>query len=133
MKLEVGTYVRTKYGQILKVINIRECEVEGNEYYFDEILNRNGEKEYDDNVLYEGELNKIPKSSFDIIDLVQVGDYVNDLKITLINEPSLGNDYKRVLYAEDRSGYLIESFDNDDIKSIVTREQFEAMSYKVGE
>ena len=82
---------------------------------------------YGINKLTEGKcvLNDIIKSSPNIIDLIEVGDYVNGYRITTIGSNGI--------YAEDENGYLIKMFTKEDIKSIVTKEQFESMEYKVGE
>lgn len=61
------------------------------------------------------------KSSLNIIDLIEVGDYVNGHKITNIAMQ------KKFLYTEDEQ--IIISPEN--IKSIVTKEQFEEMEFKV--
>ena len=127
MELEVGMYVRFDWKkQQLPILIGKITEVhydEDEKYYF--YLTDNG--------LVIGEDNLVKEPSFNPIDLIQVGDYVNGLKITLINEPSMANCYKRIVYAEDREGYLIESFNENDIKSIVTKEQFESMQYRIGE
>ena len=82
---------------------------------------------YGINKLTEGKcvLNDIIKSSPNIIDLIEVGDYVNGYRITTIGSNGI--------YAEDENGYLIKMFTKEDIKSIVTKERFESMEYKVGE
>ena len=71
--------------------------------------------------------NNIIKARHNILDLIEVGDYVNGYKITLIHETY------NALYAEDEQGYLIKSFGKDDIKSIVTKEQFSSMKYRLGD
>lgn len=83
----------------------------------------------------------IPKknviSSPNIIDLIEIGDYVNGIKITdVYDDDKEVNDYnlkhKKCLgtnvYDEDFQEKLIYE---EDIKSIVTKEQFESMEYKV--
>ena len=125
MDIKVGEYVRTKKGKIAKVKTIYSEE--------DRIKMKNFSVKKE--TLINGTI-KIPdivKHSFNIIDLIEVGDYVNGLKITLINEPSISNCYRRIVYAEDENGYLIKNFSEDDIKTIVTKEQFESMEYKVGD
>lgn len=69
----------------------------------------------------------IIKSSPNIIDLIEVGDYVNGIYVNIIEK-----EQKRVGY-ESYYGDEDIFFYNEDIKSIVTKEQFEAMQYKVGE
>lgn len=97
MKLEVGMYVRTKHHGILK--------------YGDRFL-------FDDDIL---------KASHNIIDLIEVGDYVNGYRVSTI-------DYEnRTLYREYDDDFYFSICKEKDIKSIVTKEQFEQMKYKVGE
>ena len=118
MKLEVGMYVRTEYG-IEKIVKIKEsCTFAG----FEEIINTD-KNEYRDFI----EHSKIKKASHNIIDLIEVGDYVNGYLITTISE-----EYG-TLFAEDNAGYLLASIYEKQIYSIVTKEQFEQMEYKVGE
>lgn len=121
--MKVGDYVRNKYG-IAKVIDI-----ENNNgidiLVFDKpicfLVNKETGKVKDDRLLnrlaiIDGvDVSKI-KSSPNIIDLIEVGDYVNGNKVTDING---------IIYVKD-VGFLEEI----EIKSIVTKEQFEAMEYK---
>ena len=65
-------------------------------------------------------INQVIKSSSNIIDLIEAGDYVNGhLVIKRHNDLMLEDTFD-----------LIQ---DEDIKSIVTKEQFEAMQYKVGD
>lgn len=67
------------------------------------------------------------KSSSNIIDLIEVGDYVNGYKVVDIAKAP-----KRAVYIEDvkqKSGLI--PYTRDNIKSILTKEQFESMEYKV--
>lgn len=121
--MKVGDYARNKYG-IAKVIDI-----ENNNgidiLVFDKpicfLVNKETGKIKDDRLLnrlaiIDGvDVSKI-KSSPNIIDLIEVGDYVNGNKVTDING---------IIYVKD-VGFLEEI----EIKSIVTKEQFEAMEYK---
>lgn len=71
-------------------------------------------------------VDNIVKASFDIIDLIEVGDYVNGSKVIDIveNDVYVSNFYKE---------QCIEQVSKKKIKSIVTKEQFESMSYRIGE
>jgi hypothetical protein len=124
MKLEIGMYVRL-VNDVEDIVIINKIA----NVFENSILTEN------DGSIYQGEYTKenVIKASYNIIDLIEVGDFVNGLKVTLINEPSMANCYKRIVYAEDRKGYLIETFTEKDIKSIVTHEQMEQMAYKVGD
>lgn len=64
----------------------------------------------------------IIKSSPNIIDILQVGDYVNGYKIT-------GKSNLNILYTYDEQVMLTSK----NIKSIVTKEAFESMEYKIGD
>lgn len=111
MKLEIGMYVRTKRGQIGKIVTIGRdnIAIEFNVMWQDIVLKEN-----------------IIKSSFNIIDLIEVEDYVNgyyveDILKTFINVATGSNYFQSPTIYE------------QDIKSIVTKEEFEQISYKVGE
>ena len=75
----------------------------------------------------------IIKSSPNIIDLIEVGDYVNNEKIVdigcLTNGPEEGTKVIDYYIAPNTVYY----FKNEEIKTIVTREMFESMEYKVKE
>lgn len=70
---------------------------------------------------------QIGKPSFDLIDLIEVGDYVNDEKVTSC-EPVDDKDTERYLGFGDYDYYIHTS---EDIKSVVTKEQFNACKYVV--
>lgn len=67
------------------------------------------------------------KSSPNIIDLIELGDYVNGLKVDEIDEKGI---YNYNSYDGWRSN--IASC-NDDIKLVVTKEQFSQIEYRIGE
>ena len=135
MEIQVGEYVRTKDGIIAKLVKINELE----QYKFDNIVDT---VEFSD-VLIPCELSCILNHSFEPIDLVKIDDYVNGLKINCILEVGKEKILRCVFpYREDSTEYkdLKEKgleycqplhLRKDDIKSIVTKEQFESMSYKV--
>lgn len=62
------------------------------------------------------------KVSEDLIDLIQCGDYVNGGQIREIKE-----NFIRISGGE----FVFQYLKNEDIKTIVTKEQFESISYKV--
>ena len=71
--------------------------------------------------------NDIIKSSPNIIDLIEVGDYVNGCFV-------LEKDSKFIVVnGLDNYGFGQGVIPIEDIKSIVTKEQFSSMEYKVGE
>ena len=107
MELEVGMYVRTKWGDIGKVWLISENCTETFDFDLD------NEKTYLDC--------EIKKSSYNIIDLIEVGDYVNGYKVMF-------NKNNCIMLS---NGEIIR--EEKCIKSILTREQYEANCYKIGE
>lgn len=118
MEIEVNDYVRTEFGNIGKFY--RPASESSDVYYI--YINKDGNKissRYDSTV----------KHSNNIIDLIEVGDYVNGMKVCKINEPSLVNDYKRIVYCNEDEGLYEGIFTNDDIKSILTHEQFSSLEY----
>ena len=124
MKLEVGMYVRTKDG-ISKIENISP-----NEY----------DKEHDyielENFVFDGldtqaffTTDKILKASHNIIDLIEVGDYVNGYKVSF-----KGDDYQPFVqcdYPVEKGSTNHYRFYEKAIYSIVTKEQFESMKYSL--
>ena len=125
MKLEVGMYVRLENDVediviINKIANVFETT----------ILTEN------DDSIYQGEYTKenVVKASYDIIDLIEVGDYVNRYPVTAILSSNNKVYEIQVKRPNNRTGVWIERIrNNEDIKSIVTKEQFEQISYKLGE
>ena len=120
--MKVGDYVRTKYGVIARITDIIEdlsidCDIDV--YYENDLRDKMPMMEIPYNLKDE----YIVKSSPNIIDLIEIGDYVNGCMV--INKK---DDTIQIIQ-------LIIPFDlkEKDIKSIVTKEQFEAMQYKVGE
>ena len=71
--------------------------------------------------------NNIIKHSKKLIDLVQVGDYVNGSKVIDIAQKP-----KKAIYVEDASQQCgLIPITKDSIKNIVTKEQFEAIQYEI--
>ena len=104
MKLEVGMYVRTKDGRIDKIEDIR------NDFIYIENSDYGYRKDYF-------------KASHNIIDLIEVGDYVNGGQVR-----EKTNEYIRISGGKFLWEYLEKE---QDIKSIVTKEQFESMQYVI--
>lgn len=131
MKLKEGMYVRfndlTNYNKNnivmidkIKFISEVMCGLE-------ETLSITFEK-YNEDVLKKD----IIKASYSIIDLIEVGDYVNGNKVIRIETSSYLEDknVKIIVCCGDDDYY---SYYNEDIKSILTKEQFESMAYEVEE
>ena len=120
--MKVGDYVRTKYG----ITQFKEYETT----YGEKLLCmpvKDGSQGIFANI------EDVVKSSPNIIDLIEVGDYVNNEKIVdigcLTNGPEEGTKVIDYYIAPNTVYY----FKNEEIKSIVTKEQFSCMEYKIGE
>ena len=124
MKLEVGMYVRTYDGKIGKAVELNN---ENSTFVEIECL---------DHWLLLHCL--ITKASHNIIDLIEVGDYVNGHKVLGINlnlkwwDDELGEQDELEGIKLESYGYIYPNSNYYfELKSIVTKEQFEAMAYKV--
>lgn len=77
-------------------------------------------------------IENVTKHSFNIIDLIEVGDYVNGYRI--LNMTDISNSDKTVftIYKSDFKD-ICRIWGEEDIETILTHEQFEANCYKVKE
>lgn len=133
-EIKVGEYVRNKYG-IAKVIDIENnngidvlvfdknicflVNKETGEIKEDKLFNKLA-------IIEDIDIEKIKHSSY-IIDLIKIGDYVDGHRVI---EVSGNSSSTKEVYCEDEPDFgLWET----DIGSIVTKEQFERMEYKVNE
>lgn len=126
MKLELkeNMYVRNCYGRIAKIEDI-----EDNIAYCDNWLYQR----YEEFITFielnnEKDINKITKVSFDIIDILEIGDYVNGYPIDEIIEYE---DNTKAIIIDDIEKTFIQK--EQDIKSVITHEQIEQMEYRIGE
>lgn len=137
MKLELreNMYIRTKDGIIAKVDYIDD-----NTIFFDKELYRI----YGDSIdfLEKDDLERIIKASYNIIEILEVGDYVNGYYISKIWEkdeithyvnetPIKRKEREIVIQAPSYGG--IEILKNKNIKSVITHEQMEQKAFKVEE
>lgn len=122
MKIEVGMYARTDRGKIGKF------HKELREYY---------ELEYPQNVCDLVFKSRVIKASHNIIDLIEIGDYVNGYKVIEIGYEEDGHKYLDLDFDRENDALhwgQSSSIEYDElIKSIVTKEQFKSISYKVEE
>lgn len=118
MKLEVGQFARLKSGYICKIININDFREPNMKYGV--------EANYLKDVMFIGD-DDIVKVSYNIVDILEDGDYVNGSPIC-----SFKTDEKDRIWIYTDSNYKCGYLENE-IKTIVTHEQFEQMSYKVDE
>lgn len=119
--LKVGQYVRFKDKRNITYIrNIREIP-QDNRYasiYLDKEAN------YSKGL----SLKNIIKASFDVIDILEVGDYVNGYPIYEIVEYE---DNTRAIVIGDDNKSII--WKKQDIEDVITKEQFKQMKYRIGE
>lgn len=121
MKIKVGEFVRTKDGVIAKLERIEE------EYYFDNYIYR--EFEDDINYLFVEQLPEyITKHSSNIMDLIEVDDYVNGYKVI-----DIVKGFKVIIdkLELDTTTGTYKNIGIIDIKTIVTHEQMREMEYDV--
>ena len=121
MKIEIGEYVRTKSGCIYKIEEISK----------DKYLLYEKDTEYK----YKAHFSKdVIVCSKNIIDLIQIGDYVNGQKIVKITKDPFIKDQidlwtDRIIPFD--KDYQQERFIENEIESIVTKEQFKRAEYKL--
>lgn len=109
-EIKVGDYIRTHKGKIYKVTNV----------YVLKVTCGHTSLRYTD----------ISKHSPNIIDLIEVGDYVNGYLVTRVCNEEPCPSGKWVDIDCDRPSEFCTLWETD-IKSIVTKEQFKAMEYEV--
>ena len=119
MKLEPNMYVRTKYNGIGKIV---EYINDPTHYFFKcyklDINCINCEE-------YITEADVIKEPSYNIIDLLEVGDFIDGKQV--VNAIHCKDGFNRI---ELFGGKAI--MNKTPIKSIVTKEQFESMEYRLG-
>lgn len=148
MELKEGMYVRTDKGFISQITDFKKHYTKGkrlvNSYSTKEVVEnylslKGNQCEFIESIDYsippcypsDEELEKIKshivKASNNIIDLIEVGDYVNGSEVLKLGIDNYDDNatYKKYLRC------VGNSYFNEQIKSIVTKEQFESMSYKV--
>ena len=115
--IEVGEYIRTRKGITKIKKTSKECSLCENGL----IVN-----------------NETYKHSKNIIDLIELGDYVNGMRVIATENRGRYNEEKQ----KDEKVILTENYDewtengvisNEDIKTILTHEQYEQNCYKVVE
>lgn len=120
MNIEIREYVRTENGLIGKVNKIEPrgsgCRFAG-EFLKDEIIQFNDGKNYERRVKRK----QVVKHSKNLIDLIEVGDYINGKYVKEINQYK---DGKSIIA-------LIGIIDAQDIKTILTKEQHQSNCYTV--
>lgn len=120
MEIEVGEYGRTNLGKIIKFAWIEYSDGKRDE---SKVLLINNDILSNDFYYFKiGE--EIVKHSKNIIDLIEVGDYVNG---KLIHKIDKGPNYCYLYYGN------CKTFVDYQIKTIITHEKMQSIEYKVGE
>lgn len=124
--IKVGEFIRTKDGIIGKVFEEDDIGIIGvciDNSFFDDY------GEITNFVCFED----ITKHSTNIIDLIEVGDYINGMEVTEFDYDD-GTLLAIAIYTSDGLFNTIECYvplTELDIKTIVTHEQFENASFEV--
>lgn len=115
-EIKIGEYVRTETGKIGRVISIDE-DID----WIETTLNRG----------YVHPIIEFKKHSKNIIDLIEVGDYVNGELVTdkLQTPCKIGEQGKKFVFTKNMN--IGEGYFQEDIKSIVTKEQIEDIEYRL--
>lgn len=114
-KIEVGEYVRTQNGEIHKVIDIEKGSIKIKSQYMEWIG-----------------LCCIAKHSKQLIDLIEAGDFVNGREVKHIAMFEGFPDYPKLIFVDETHLIPDDTCENDEIKTILTKEQYMANCYKVG-
>ena len=122
--ISVNEYVRTDAGSLGIVQDKSKWKLENYKIEDGEYL-----VEIDNTELCVLGEDVITKHSFNLIDLIEIGDYVNGIEIIDIDTTSW-LDLQEEIVLKGTEG---KEFFDKQIKTIVTHEQFEAMEYEVRE
>ena len=127
-EIKVGYFIRTNKGIIGKLKRIELDEIDKNLkwYVFDK-------KRPDMNIIDEIYINKpyITKYSKNIIDLIEIGDYVNGREVKHIAMFEGFPDYPKLIFVDEKHLIPDDTCENDEIRTILTHEQFEQKCYKL--
>lgn len=118
-EIEVNEYVRTRAGHIYKITNIDENGL----IYWNKIQCGWSERQLEDIIV---------KHSKQIIDLVEVGDYVNGREVKHIAMFEGFPDYPKLIFVDETHLIPDDTCENDEIQTILTKESYMANRYKVG-
>lgn len=124
-EIKVGQYIRTKSGrfaQITTINNVRYTAYGAKIRKKEELIGK-------ERLLINGkyELEDIKNIAKEVINLIEVGDYVNGHLVIAVDREKLEVSIENCMYGSDYE----DINGNIDIKSIVTKEQFKSMEYEV--
>lgn len=123
MEIEVGEYGRTNKG---KIFIFAWLENSDGKRYTNKVLLGNG-KIFENKFYYFDDGEEIVKHSKNIIDLIEVGDYVNGKQVSNVDKI----DNINFIEWTDGDMYKTEIENDKFIETIVTKEMMESISYKV--
>lgn len=116
-KIEVNEYVRTKNGVIDKVDALYGM--------IENTVHLENQKWFD--------IKNIVKHSKQLIDLIEKDDYVNGRKVKHIAMFEGFPDYPKLIFVDETHLIPDDTCENEDIKTILTKESYMANCYKVRE
>ena len=117
-EIKVGEYIRTKSGNIGKVLDITNVTMQKRKKY---LIKWNISKAYYITAI------RIIKHSKDIIDLIEKNDYVNGCKVYEVRKDEI------VVYLDRQPINCYNYIMADEIKSIITKEQIKQIEYRIKE
>lgn len=132
MELKEGMYIRTKLNDFCNMVAIRKIDEkdyeDDNKLWIDDyIIDTFGDEQ---NKLSEEDFDK---ASDDITELIKAGDVIETpkgvFKVGYIENNVIYTDDSKVIACLRKDEHLC--FENNTIKSIVTKEQFESIKYEV--
>ena len=123
MEIEVGEYGRTNKG---KIFIFAWLENSDGKRYTNKVLLGNG-KIFENKFYYFDDGEEIVKHSKNIIDLIELGDYVNGEQVSNVDKI----DNINFIEWTDGDMYKTEIENDKFIETIVTKEMMESISYKV--
>ena len=123
-EIEVGEYVRINMdnrncigiGRVSRIVN--------------ETIYVNMNNKYNFPVSFQ--IDKIVNHSKQLIDLIEVGDYVNGREVKHIAMFEGFPDYPKLIFVDETHLIPDDTCENDEIKTILTKEIYMANCYKVG-
>lgn len=127
--IEVNEYVRTKTGLIAQ---IKSIDYENEIYKFDKDVYTNAFG-FVTTTIYNNEMfqKMIKRHSKQLIDLVEVGDYVNGREVKHIAMFEGFPDYPELIFVDETHLIPDDTCENDEIQTILTKESYMANCYKV--
>ena len=134
MELKEGMYVRTKYNDFCNMVAIRkmdEIDDDGSFWIDDYIIDTYGDEQ---NKLHEED---VEFASEDIVNVIKPGDYVNGERVIALRK----DIPERYIHMNSKDNFIFVEYDlannwyygidTDKIKTVVTKEQFESITYEV--